>query len=246
MSFPALAALLRNDARRLARDRFLVGTAAYIVAVSIALRWVLPWAARALRARSGFELEPHYPVVVSYLVGILGAVMVGTIGGFLLIEAREERSLRALLVSPLPLRLYAAGGSAVLVVAAAGVILVEGAIVGLALPPWPAFVPIALVAGLAAPLGALFLAVFARNKVEAFALMKFVSLGALIPVAAAFLPQPWQYLACLFPPFWAVKAWWIAAAGGGGWGWWLAGGALTSAAALALLLRRFARVARSG
>ena len=244
MSSPhPLWALLRNDGRRLARDRFLLGTAAYIFAISVAMRWILPWTARAVRRRWGFELEPYFPVIVSYLLLVLGAIMVGMIAGFLLLESREERSIRALLVSPVSLRAYLGGASVVLTLIAGGVILVEGALVGLGLPPWPAFVLIALVGGSSAPLWALFLATFADNKVEAFVLMKFVGLGGLIPVGAAFLPLPWQYVACLFPPFWAVKAWWVAAAGGSGWAWWLLGGVAISTVALFALSRRFEAVA---
>ena len=238
-----LWALLRNDARRLARDRFLLGTGVYIFVISIAMRWILPWASRALRTRWGLELDPHYPVIVSYLVVVLGAVMVGMIAGFLLLESREERSIRALLVSPLRLRVYLGSVSVVMALIAGGVILAEGALIGLALPPWPAFVLIAVVGGLSAPIWALFLSTFAQNKVEAFVQMKFVGLGGLIPVGAAFLPIPWQYVACLFPPFWTVKAWWIAAEGGSDWIWWLLGGVVISTGALLALFRRFEVVA---
>ena len=131
------------------------------------------------------------------------------------------------------------GFSCVLVLTATGVILAEAALIGLGLPPWPALLAIALVGGSGAPLVALYLATFPDNKVEAFAHMKLVSVAGAVPLGAYFLPLPWQYLACLFPPFWAAKAWWVAEAGGSSWPLWLLGGALTTGALLVWLSGRF-------
>ena len=235
----ALRGLLRADARRVVRDRFLLAAAAYLLGMAIVMRWVLPWMARAARSRWSSDLEPYFPLIVSYLVVVLGAVAVGIVGGFILLETREERSIVALRVSPLPLRVYVTGFSFVLALTAMGVILAEAALIGLGLPPWPALLAIALVGGSGAPLVALYLATFPDNKVEAFAHMKFVSVAGAIPLGAYFLPLPWQYLACLFPPFWAAKAWWVAEAGGGSWPLWLLGGALTTGTLLVWLSGRF-------
>jgi len=240
----ALTGILRTDGRRLARDRFLLAVFAYLVVMSISMRWILPWVNRGLGVRWGLDIEPFYPVIVSYFVVVLTGILVGMIAGFLLLESREDRSIKALLVSPLPLTTYLGTASMVLAVVTSGVILAEAALLGLGLPSWPTLVAVSVVGGLSAPIPALFLASFARNKVEAFAQMKFVSIAGLIPVGAYFIPEPWQYAACLFPPYWVAKAWWIAFEGGTTWPLWLLGGAVWSAFLIWLLARRFQSVVR--
>jgi fluoroquinolone transport system permease protein len=241
----ALLPVLRIDALRVARDRFLISLLVYLLGVSAAMRWILPSVARALRSRSGFDLEPLYPLLVSYFAVVLGALAVGVVGGMLLLEIREDRTVRALLVSPLPLRAYVAGYSTVLALLAAAVTAGEAAVIGLGLPPWRALVPVALIGGLAAPAISLYLATFAGNKIEAFAQMKLVGTAGLLPIGAWLLPLPWQYAACVFPPFWAVKAWWLAESGSPAWAGWLVGGAILSSAVLRALTRRFNAASRS-
>ncbi len=240
----AVLGLLRNDARRVLRDRFLLGGLAYVIAVAIALRWLLPWLSAGLEARWGFALAPWYGLILSYMVLVLGPFMVGFVGGFLLLELREERMITALLVAPFPLGVYLLIAGAVLVVVAVGVVLVEAAIIGIGLPAWPALVAIAAVGALLAPMNALFLATFASNKIEAFALAKLTGLAALAPVGAYFVPMPWQPIAGVVPPYWVARAWWIAEAGLPGWLAWLGAGLAVCAIANVLLARRFATILR--
>ena len=236
--------LLRNDGRRLARDRFLLGSAAYLAGVSLAMRWLLPWLSRALERRRAFDLEPYYGLVVSYFVLFLAAVLVGMIGGFLLLGSREDRSIRALLVCPVPIRDYLAGDCIAMVIATTIIAIAESALIGVGRPGWPATILIVLTGALGAPICALYLATFADNEVDAFAQLKIVGASGLILLGVYFLDPPWQYLACLFPPYWFVKAWWIAEAGGDGWALWLLGGVVVSVGILVLLLDRFETVAR--
>jgi fluoroquinolone transport system permease protein len=113
-------------------------------------------------------------------------------------------------------------------------------IVGVVSFPPGALIAAGALAALEAPLIALFLVAFAQNKVQGLALAKI--LGALMvgPVAAWFMPEEWQVLAGIVPPFWPVKALWVAARGGPWWPW-VMGGALIHAVLLWLLLRRFER-----
>ena len=63
----------------------------------------------------------------------------------------------------------------------------------------------ALAAAPAAPLLALFLAAFARNKVQGFALMKAAGVVIWPPVAAVFVPMPWQLLFGVSPVYWPAR-----------------------------------------
>jgi fluoroquinolone transport system permease protein len=237
----AVAGVLRNDARRIARDSFLVSSLVYILGSSAALRWVLPWIGRVVRTRWAVDLAPYYPLIVSYFAAVMSSLAVGLVGGFLLLESREDRTLWALAVSPLRLERYLITISSLTTLAAVGIVVAESWLIGLGLPPWPALLPVAAVGGLFAPIVAFSLAALASNKLEAFALMKLLGLVGAVPLAAYFLPPPWEYLGVIAPPYWALKAWWVAEAGGSGWMLWLVGGAAVSAALVAVLARQLSR-----
>ena len=73
--------------------------------------------------------------------------------------------------------------------------------------------PIALVAGLWAPLLALLLATAAPNKVAGFAAVKVLNSINLIPIASFFVPVPLQYAAGILPGYWPMRALWSATTG---------------------------------
>ncbi len=209
----SVPSILLTDLRRLLRDRFLLGTAAYIIGLALALRWVIPWLTAELATRSGFDLEPYLPLGVSYFVLVNASVLTGLVGGFLLLEQREERTLQAVLVTPTPISVQIGTLSMVLVATGAALALVESAAVGVGVPPWPATVTAALLGAPSGVVMALLLVTLAANKVEAFAVMKVTSVVGLVPVVAWFVPDPWQLLAGIVPPYWACRIWWAAAAG---------------------------------
>lgn len=246
-SLPSLTAakgMLRVDGLRLLRDRFLLGMIVYIVGIAIAIRLALPWVTDELRARVGFDLGPWYPLLTSHFVVGLAGLLAGILGGFLLLESREDRTIKALLVTPTPLASYLVVlGSAVLVMSTA-LALVQGVIVGVALPPWPALVGASVAAAPAALIFALVIAALADNKTEAFAIMKICAVAPLVPSGSYFLAEPWQWLAAVYPPYWAAKAYWVAQAGEGPWLPWVLGGLLVSAVWVGLLARLFVRAAR--
>jgi fluoroquinolone transport system permease protein len=240
----AILGILRADGLRLARDRFLVGTALYIVVLSVGMRWLLPWVTAEVNARLAFDLEPYHPLFMSHMIVVLAGLTGGFVGGFLLLEGREDRTVKAQLVTPVPLSVHVTLVSVVIALSSAILTIVEGAIVGIALPPWPALVAIAIAGAPAAPMLALFIASFADDKVEAFAYTKFCSVAMLVPGASFFVPEPWQWIAGIYPQWWAAKAFWIAEAGGSNWPALVAAGLAVSALWVYPLARRFSRVAR--
>lgn len=247
MSMPSttvLVGMLHADGLRLVRDRFIVATALYIVSLSIAMRWALPWVTAEVAARLAFDLTPYHAVMMSHMVVVLVALVGGLVGGFLLLEGREDRTVKAQLVSPVSLSVHVALVSAVLMVVSALLTVVEGVIVGIALPPWPALVLIACAAAPAAPIMALFIASFADNKIEAFAYTKFCGVAVLIPAGASFVPEPWQWIAGVYPQYWAAKAYWVAHAGGSEWPLLALTGIGVSALWVWWMARRFMRAAR--
>jgi fluoroquinolone transport system permease protein len=105
-----------------------------------------------------------------------------------------------------------------------------------------ALLGLALAAAPLAPLVALFLAGFAANKVQGFALQKALGVLLLAPYLAALLPGRWELLAGLVPTYWpAALLWGLQAQADYTWAL-LPIGLAYQAALLAGLLRRFERV----
>lgn len=234
----SVPAILRNDVRRLLRDQFLLGASAYIIGVAIALRWVIPWLDGELQG-VGFDITPYVSVAVSYFVLINASVLTGMVGGFLLLEQREERTIKALLVAPTPLGVSLGVLSTLILVSGTALAVIEGLIVGHGVP---ALGPLVVSSLLCAPMGvmlALMLAWVADNKVEAFAAMKITSAFGLVPVVAWFVPEPVQFVAGILPPYWACRIWWVTVDGQADWAWMVVPAGLTSGGWILWLGRGF-------
>jgi hypothetical protein len=119
--------------------------------------------------------------------------------------------LKALRVSPLSMRHYLAYRVIGPLLAGTVSTLVGYPLAGLSPLGATALVAIALVAGLAAPLLALVLAISAPNKVAGFAVVKILNGVNLLPIAAFFVPVPLQYAAGVLPTYWPMRALWSAA-----------------------------------
>lgn len=239
-----LLTLARGDLLRVVRDRFLAGLLFYVGFVAVIVRFGLPWLEIELRGRLDFDLAPYRPLIVSYGALMLGSLLSGSIGGFLLLETKEEHTLEAVLVSPVPTARFLGIEALLSAVVAFPASLIAALIMGAGAPPWPVLVGACAVAALLAPALALFVVGFASDKVQAFALLKIVGL---IPVVAAgmwFVPEPWRWAALILPPYGAFEAWWMGCAGDPRWPGFLLGGAVSSTAAIGLGFHAFLRAAR--
>lgn len=240
----AVPAILKSDARRVLRDRFLLGMSAYILGLGLLTRWAVPWVHAEVLSRTDVDITPYVPMGVSYFVLVNASVLTGVVGGFLLLESMEERTMRALLVTPVPMSVHLGLPSFVIFAGAAALAIVEATLVGVGTPDGLGLVVSAL---LCAPTGvvmALLLISIAKNKVEAFATLKITGLIGVVPIAAFFVPMPWQPLAGVVPPYWACKVWWLAVEGEP-WGLYALGGVVVSALWVAVLFRRVQRAVRT-
>ena len=213
----AFRKLGRNDTRLIGRDSFAVMMIVYIMIIAVVLRFGVPWVAGLLLAELQFDLAPYYPLLTSYFALVIGPMMAGIVFGFLLLEERDAETLKAMLVTPMPLNTFILYRVVIASLLAFVFVLATLLIVNLT-----AFTPLELIlvsvcAALFGPIIMLFFATFAANKVEGFALTKIASLVGIITIVAWFIPEPWQYLVGFFPPFWVSKAMWIIAGGGGLW-----------------------------
>ena len=166
----------RNDAKLIGRDRFLLFMLVFVIYLATALRFGLPWANTYLAEQGVLPSESvaktladFYPMIVAWIVMFTGALLAGTIFGFMLLDEKEDNTIKAMLVTPVSFHqyvLYRVGGPTVLAffIVAGMMLFIDQALV----PLWQLLL-IAAGASLTAPIAALFYATFAENKVQGFA-----------------------------------------------------------------------------
>lgn len=228
------------DMKNVRRDALLLWVPLLPLLLGLGLRFGAPPLAAYLAREADFDLTTLYPLLMGGFL-MTTPIVVGMVIGFLLLDERDDQTLTALLVTPLPVTSYLA--YRLLAPAVVGFImsLVAFPIAGLVSLPLGELIAIAAVGALVAPMMALFLAAFAENKVAGFALVKFANVIIMVPSIAYFVQSDWQVLAGVVPTYWAMKALWVALDGGSVWPF-LAAGVVVNVVELWLLVRRFRAV----
>lgn len=239
----AIRALGPIDARNVGRDSLLAWMAGMPLLLGIAARWLLPVLSAWLEADFDFQLAPYRHLIASYF-SLLAPMTVGLVIGFLLLDERDDNTLTALLVTPLSARTYVLYRIALPLLLCTAVTAAGIAIADLVTVGWLPLILVLALAAFEAPILSLFLAVFAENKVQGFALVKALGAVLLAPVVAWWVALPWQLLAGLVPSYWPLRAYWSAADPGSAFWIYLGIGFVYHAALLGLLLRRFETVTR--
>lgn len=217
----------RSDVKLIGRDSFLVFMFLFAITIATILRYGLPWLDGYL-AQQGImpggyipvRLADVFPMLVAYMGLYTGALLVGTIFGFLLLDERDHHTIRAMLVTPVPLRHYLGYRVGLTAVLAFIIILFMVLFINQSLLPMWQLLLIVAGASLTAPIVMLFFATFAANKVQGFAYSKFAGISGWTILIGFFVAEPWQWLIGLYPPFWVSKAYWLALNGRSS--WWLA------------------------
>lgn len=234
-----VGALARSDLRSIGRDTLLLPLLVSLPLLVLAVR-LLAVPATAWAAARGLDLRPHHPFIVAALLAVDVPLSLGSIVGLLLLDERDDGSLKALRVTPLGLAGYAryrlAGAAAfafvVVLVGLPAVGLLPGAVVLAALP---AVLPACLVPAVVG----LALVNVAADKVEGLAVAKVIALVLAAPLLAWWFPDRWwSPLLALSPTYWPIQALWGAAAGGPAWPWALVG-LIYNLALFGVLSRRF-------
>jgi fluoroquinolone transport system permease protein len=164
--------------------------------------------------------------------------------GFVLLDEKDDKTIKAMLVTPMPIRQYMAYRIFVPAFLAFFIVLAEVYIInldGTLLPLWQTSL-IAVGASLSAPIATLFFAIAAENKVQGFAMTKFTGTAGMLILFSWFVAVPWQWLFGLFPPFWVSKAYWLALEGNDFWLAALAIGILSQAGLIWGMLKAFNRI----
>lgn len=242
----ALQALGPIDLRGIRRDSMLSYILVMPVILALIIRLALPWIRSQLLATIGFDIEPFYFLLMSYFCVMLSSALVGLALGFLVLDERDNQTLLALQVSPLSMRDYIAYRVSVPLAASILLTLVAYPIAGLGHLSLYQQMLVAVSAALLAPLWMLFLASFAANKVQGFALVKAAGFILLmLPMFSYFVSSNWHWAFGVLPSFWPLKIYWLLEAGETNIWLYLAIALGFQAVVLVFLLRRFLKIVYS-
>jgi fluoroquinolone transport system permease protein len=243
-SLRTLRALSAVDALSVSRDSLLRGIVFVPLGLAVAARWLFPPAIERTTMLLPFDLQALYPHVMSYVLLLLAPAICGAVVGFMLLDQRDDNTLMALQVTPLPIAGYLAYRLAAPMVLSTIMGLIALPLSGLVQLDLLKLLMAVLAAALLAPITALFLGAYAANKVQGFALQKALGVFFIAPFAATLLPQPWQLLAGVIPTYWPATLLWTLQSGKSNGELLLLGSLAYQGLLLALLLRRFNRVIR--
>ena len=235
----------RNDARLVSRDQLLVGLIFYPIFMFFIVRFGLPPLTTWLQSAVDFDLSPYWAVGVAHVFVVLLPMFFGMISGMLLIEEQEDKTLSAMMVTPISLDRFVAYRVSAAGLISAVLIFVALANNGLFDIGYLPILLISILGGVAALFNALLFFAFATNRVQAFGMLKGLSTINTVPLIAWFIGEPWQFLFGLFPPYWAAKAAWSVMEGDP-WLIYLLPGIIIYAVVLYLLVVRFRKKAYSG
>ncbi len=210
----AVRALGPIDLKSVRRDSLMRWMLVMPLLVGALFRFGVPPLGAWLEIRFAVDLVASYPLLASMLV-MIAPMMNAVVIGFLLLDQKDDRTLAALEVTPLTARGYLVYRLALPLVLGVVMTVAALALSGVTTLGLGGQLVAALGAGALAPAFTLFLAAFARNKVQGFALMKAAGVVNWPPVIAWFVDPPWQWLFGLCPTYWPAKLVWELEAGGG-------------------------------
>ncbi len=240
----AIAGFGRNDLRSVRRDSIMVGVAIGPFLYALAM-WFLPPLTTFLDRQYAFDLTPYHMLIVSGFVVVGPIAVLGALCGLMLLDDKDQHTLAALRVAPIPPLTYPLYRAAM--ITAVTTVSITAALALTRLLPAElvlASIPIAFVCGLGAAVVGLLMPSVANNKVEGLAVMRAIGIALFgLPLVPWWLDSPAQLLFGLLPTYWPAKAFWLAANHETYWPY-VVGGIAYCGLIGYLLLRRLARTAQ--
>ena len=229
------------DARGVLRDSLLQWMLVIPFLPALIVRWGIPALNDWLKLEYGFDLTPHYTLIMSFFLLFI-PMLVGVVIGFLLLDERDDRTLTALRVTPLKPADYLLYRITAPWVISVLITLICFPMAGLVRVDFLPLLLCSLMASLEAPLFALILVAFARNKVVGLAMYKGFGIFFLAPLAVFFVDSNWEIVAGIFPTYWPVLAFYQNLSADPSWLVSLLIGFAVHGIYLAILMKRFQRI----
>lgn len=221
----ALRAFGRNDLRGTYRDPLLVMIVVAPVIWTCGVAFLTPRATAMLARRSGFDLAPYYPLILTAFLLLTSIIIVAALAAFLVLDELDAGTLTALRVTPVPLTTFFAYRALTVVVVTTIYVVATMSFSGLLeLSLLPSLIPIGLLAGVSAVVTMLLILAIANNKIQGLATVR--GLGMIVaglPCLPWFIHSAWGAAFAVLPQYWVAKAFWVASDHGSWWSYLLAG-----------------------
>lgn len=201
------------DVRSISRDS-LISWMIYIpIFLALLLRWGVPSLTVRLMEQYSFDLVGYYPLLLAYFFIGMCPIIFGALIGFILLDERDDGTLIALQVTPLPMSGYVIYRVTVPVLLIFGLMFILFPLANLTPFDLRTVLLSAVAAAPTAPMLALFFGSVAQNKVQGFALMKLTGFIFIAPILAYFAPADWELAFGIVPTYWPMKVYWLLYAG---------------------------------
>lgn len=204
-----LKALGPIDVQNIRRDDLLKWIVGIPPVFALSMRFVMPLIFNQLEPLLQMDLDPYFYPFLGVIMTMLTPALAGVVIGFLLLDERDDQTLSALQVTPMPLNGYLAYRLIVPVIISIMLTILVFPLVGIHQIGFWGLLAVALSSAPYAPILALFLAGFAQNKVQGFAIQKASGVVGIPPLIAYFVTMPWQLAFGLVPNFWPAKIFWM-------------------------------------
>jgi fluoroquinolone transport system permease protein len=201
------------DIQNIRRDPLLKWIVLIPLGMAFMARSILPDLLRQASVLVDFDLLPYYQPLMAYTLLILTPMLAGMVIGFLLLDQRDDHTLSALQVTPLTLNGYLVYRLVTPTIASLLVSLAVLQVSGLVRFSLSELFGVALNAAPLSCLYALFIASFAANKVQGFAITKVTGVILLPPLIAYFIPTGWRIVIGFVPTYWPGMMLWGLAEG---------------------------------
>jgi len=197
-------AFLRLDIKNISRDGMLLILLPVPMVLAVLLRFVFTPLTELVRP--WVHLKTYTPLILMFILN-MGPLLTGMISGLLLVDEADDHVIPALAVTP-------PGKNGFLFYRLASPFILTSLLL-LPVPlisrleigwHWSRTLPFTLICSLAAPLEAMIIAVFSRNKIEAMAVAKMTGILFMAPFIAWFAPGPWKFAGAPLPGFWVSLA----------------------------------------
>jgi len=201
------------DVRNVRRDSMTSWMIFIPIIMALFVRWGVPPFTAWLIEQHNFNFVEYYPVLLAYFFIGMCPMVFGVVIGFLLVDEKDDRTLTALQVTPLPLNSYIIYRVTIPIILTFGLMFALFPLANLTPFNLRTILFSAIAAAPMAPMLALMIASIAQNKVQGFALMKLIGIVLLAPVLAYFAPAGWELAFGIFPTYWPMKVYWLLYAG---------------------------------
>lgn len=232
-----LKTLVINDLKAIFRDPMSFALILLPLLLATLFRFLIPWGTDTLMPH--IDLSGMDGIWLGFLL-IAGPSMFGWVGGFLLLDEKDQGLLPVLTVTPVPgsLRLLVKSAIPVIISMPSTFLIIW--LSGLAPAYLSRYWPVAIMAALQAPMMTLLLSSIGKTKVQGVTLAKSLMLLFMPPMALPFVDHPLIHLTAISPPYWIIESLRTAINGQGIY-WFYVTGGIAYTLGIGILLFKLAR-----